>query len=373
MAVSTFMWVFLLVVSACFAAPCDDENCGPSGTYETACSFTCNCSAPADFARTYNCTSLTGLAGFYWTEYNFTTNSVYVDLTYQNQTGTFTVVKGVDTSSTTVRRVLPEVYSGTFSSFNVINASDVFFKAVTIPCKPAVIVSEQDISFSWTIDGVADKLVTFAVATGDSPVGNQTDNKYSVPPACGATGLYTVSSSLIGRQCLQSAGVSLALSTPPSAPTTLTAFNVSGNASGLNVSLVWDVPVDLGHCTVNTFTYAVVISTPLAVVLNTTLTAAEVVTQNTSIATNAALVLSNASLDVNEVYTVALTVLSPAGAAPVVTTTFTLPNSAPADDTSGLSNTIIAGIAVGATVAVVALALIVYKCSAPARDYSSIA
>lgn len=52
---------------------------------------------------------------------------------------------------------------------------------------------------------------------------------------------------------------------------------------------------------------------------------------------------------------------------------FFLPGKAPSSDSSsGLSNTVIAGIAVGATVGVIALALIIYKCSSSRNEYQSI-
>lgn len=53
--------------------------------------------------------------------------------------------------------------------------------------------------------------------------------------------------------------------------------------------------------------------------------------------------------------------------------TFTLPGyNSPSTGSSGLSNTVIAGIAVGATVGVIALALVIYKCSAARKGYQSI-
>jgi len=397
-------------VTADFAIPsssledCDNTLCPPSSTSAVDCSYTCHCSVTKNISsvnRTFTCSALQGAYGFFWATLAFPNGNTFVDIHSVNAAGDeMDLIKAsISNKDLTNYAPLTTQITETSSYFKYsLNKTDgvaanITFSTYAIPCQANVTVSPDTFTFTWTVSASADPALNFTLQDNagqpvPASVGTITGQSFTAFPKCGGAANIKVVSSInppFGGSYTCGAASPLAsfpLSNPPSAPTNVVTslaellMDVNNNTDVRLNTTTWTVPAVDGYCNATEFNYFIVVSLDTTVFVNQLVTPAQYSTSGSTI-TFQQLKFSQfnktAPLDTNAVYTLSVIAQSPAGASPAGFVTFTLPGyNAPSTSSSGLSNTVIAGIAVGATVGVIALALVIYKCSAARKGYQSI-
>jgi len=365
-------------------------TCAASATVVGNCNFNCECTfnnmstVPVLFTRAYACNALTQ-ASFIWTSYTFSNSTfnlnVSVNATFGNTsavissasvTGNVSALAG---AAATPNSVEGSFYADIDTNVTFYNFS---FALNTLPCVPITQVGQNVI----TITPIPGNLVSYTVTPISGPAGVLNNTVYTIPPTC-SSGTYNITSNFLpiaGLTCPLSSQQTLLLTEPPTIPDvvnlTINFTAVSGtNLTSLVLSPLWS-PSNGFACTSITYYTSVSAGSPTGPQLlswdldSTKYNSTFILGPNISVVFPLVeLGIKQSGWNENQEYFFNVFAGTAVGNSTASSFKFTLPNYVPpADDSSsGLSNTVIAGIAVGATVGVVALALIIYKCSAGSR------
>lgn len=363
------------------------DTCALEGDFGESCNVNCVCHYPSDASvyvnRTYTC-AVGNQSGFFFvnTVKNFDAPEGNFTASYAQASSQ--IVPVVNTVGAVAFNVTDKMaYSKIVLSLRPSNAStnnaNLTFQSVTIPCVVTAQADPATLRLTWTAPGAAGPYLSYRVlADGKDAEGTYADDKlsFTATPKCNTMANLTVLSTLAGAglDCHEaSSQFHLRLGNLPSAVKDLTVVaptldvNSTSVISTLNFNLSFTPSADLWGC--ETVNYFLTVNASNTIIYSGPVPAPAI--SNVTVASVVNVELANTTLDSNAVYTVVVVARTLVGDSDGASTTFTFPSGS-SSSSSGLSNTVIAGIAVGATIGVVAIALVVYKCMSSRREYEPI-
>lgn len=403
--------VAVMVASAsamAFVDPCAQEaKCAPSGSSD-ATQISCGCeyinAANISFTRNYTLSVANATVVAVW-QANFPlniSNGSSLQVSWENPSGQVFPLVNVPEATASY-----QLLSGTSATLKALqgsitvnfnNSSEVngtlSFSLSAIPCTVTKgSVANQVVSWDKLPNANFAYVVEDAATSKPAAGTVNPDGTFALNKSCGFINLVLRSNyTPTATPCADGFAINnVPLTSLPDAPTTVNVnnfnftFNATGddNTSSLSVLPWWNTSNSFDCAPSTVIYYAELVQDGNVVYSWTISSSSTVVTDNTVTLKNAA-VLTRFNVDwnaQNSVYTFNVWGNTAIGNSTKTGATFTLPGyNAPTtaqpttapSSSSGLSNTVIAGIAVGATVGVVAIALIIYKCSSSRKGYSSI-
>jgi len=351
----------------------------PRNAWNVNCNCEFNATEHGPLIRDYSYTDLKGAAGFFWGTVTTDKLNGTVSLGYIENSGA--VVDILNTITPTVSFEKTDTIKNTFADFNLTydegkNESVVFkYSSYAIGCVPSVTFSQSDLSIQITPPVNAGPFLNYQVWANGAPADGTLDPaalKFTFTPRC-------YNNTVVVRTFLNEYNLTckadstpevVFLSLPATAPSNVqvlspTVDNTNASSPVVSLNATWNQPTNTYNCTIRS--YLINVTNPSGFNF---FAYSQPPSDPTAVASLAFSGVINTAVDVNAVFTFTVTAVTDSGYSPSASTTFSFPSSSAS---SGLSNTVIAGIAVGATVGVVAIALIVYKCMTARKEYEPLA
>lgn len=277
----------LLLAAAALALAATCDTCTPSGTSNTNCDFSCQCSTTTslNFTRSYKCTAVQGKAGILFAKYFFPAGSVNGDLMANGESNLFNYTN--QSQPFIGAYALPSVINteANFSfHYNATNnaTQSVYFITDAFPCVPTIRSEAAKYQITWTVSAIADPKLSASVIDVDTKAqakGTMVGNVWTADRSCGAVGKFHVltSANLTGFPVActdSSADATFPLSSAPSAVPTITvnSATVNNDSTLLTLNVSWAAPVDNGGCSGAQLTFNLSVSSDsLGVIYATTL------------------------------------------------------------------------------------------------------